>query len=147
MASCDMCGKETELFEVKVETSIMKTCGSCAAFGTILKRPAQKEKRFHRPQKKFEAPPEKVVADFSEKVRKIRESKNMTQKDFAKLIAEKESLVHKMESKGFRPSVYLAKKLQKMFKITLIELDETSEHASKKPSSDGFTLGDFIKTK
>lgn len=90
---------------------------------------------------------ELIVDNYASLVKEKREFMGLTQKDFAAKINEKESLVHKIEVGAFEPSLSLAKKLEKMLGIKLVEEHSEKLLAIKKRKDDGFTLGDFIKIK
>ena len=70
-----------------------------------------------------------------------------SQYDFAKKITEKVSVVHKMETGSFEPSLKLARKLQKVLGVRLIVVEEVEEFKPKSESSGGMTLGDMLKKK
>ena len=116
--NCEMCGKETELYTASIEGATMKVCPNCAGHGKVLQRPKPVPKKTKR---KIAAPvPAEpavevvaaVVDDYAKLIKDARSKTGMTQKDFAKKINEKESLLHKMETGGFKPSIPLAKKLE-----------------------------------
>ena len=71
--------------------------------------------------------------------------------EVAKRIAEKESVVHKVESGHMKPNLSLARKFEKFLKISLVEtveLDGAGKGAKKAGSSTGsLTIGDMIKVK
>ena len=76
---------------------------------------------------------------------------SMTQKQFAKHTNLKESIIHKIETGSFEPSLKMARKLEKVLKVKLIEEKEEEVEikpkSNEKPSSEGMTLGDFIKVR
>lgn len=154
MAQCDLCGKETELVQAEIEGTEMSVCRACAQHGTI-KDPAipKKAKSIKKSLHKKPAHEpaletvESIVPDYGQKIRKAREKLGLNQEDFAKKINEKESLLHKMETGSFEPSLPSAKKLEKILGIKLIERVEEKETASQKTSSEGFTIGDLIRKK
>ena len=86
-----------------------------------------------------------VVDDFAEKIRIKREKLGLKQEDFAKKIGEKESVVHKLETGEFEPSLELAKKLEKVLNIKLIEEYEEEHKATTKATSIITTIGDLVK--
>ncbi|MFC1775115.1 multiprotein bridging factor aMBF1 [Nanoarchaeota archaeon] len=145
MGSCDMCGKETELYECVIEGSTLKTCSRCSSFGKVLKKPPKKHKKvFKKPEKKEKVL--RIIKNYSQVIRTAREKKELTQKDFAKILSERESIIHKMESGQFRPSIKTARKLERILKIRLIEeLDDDSPVQSKRRRNEGLTIGDLIK--
>lgn len=160
--SCDMCGKLTDdLVKARVEGTMMHTCRNCGRFGEVLGEVTVKVQedvqinKIHIPvqQTAEEEITEQVVPDFSSKIRKAREKLGMDQKDFAQYIAEKESIVSKLENSSFVPSLQTARKLERKLNIRLIE--EIKEEKAVAGSSDSklkgltdyFTLGHFIKVK
>mgnify|MGYP001609896544 CR=1 FL=1 len=90
---------------------------------------------------------EVLVEDYADIIKKKRESVGMTQKDFANKLNEKESIIHKLETGAFEPSLALAKKLEKLLGVKLIEEYTEKSEGMKKKMGEGFTLGDFIKLK
>ena len=88
-----------------------------------------------------------VGSDFAEKIRKKREKLGLKQEDFAKRISEKESVVHKLETGEFTPSLKLARKLEVLLGIKLIESYEEEEKITAKGETEEFTIGDVIKIK
>ena len=90
---------------------------------------------------------EVIVEDYAEKIRKAREKLGLKQKDFAKKISERASLVHNFETGKIEPSLKIAQKLEKMLKIKLIEEIEEKPEKIQKTKSEEFTVGDFIKVK
>lgn len=146
---CDMCGSSGNLFKAEVEGAILTVCGKCSRFGKVLGAVKQHE-MLKAGQNKAEEKPELMdimVDGYAEKIRKKREELGLTQKDFAKKINEKESLIHQIESGNFHPDITLAKKLQKALGISLLEEYEEKHEAMQHAKSEGFTIGDFIRIK
>lgn len=147
--NCELCGKEGGLVVAIVENVEMKVCGGCSKFGKVIRRniPAPVKKKETKKNEVTEDPvdEEVIVSDFAKKIRRAREKLKMEQKDFAKFISEKESIVHKMEIGEHKPSLKVAKKLQKMLKIRLIDVYKEEKKSYETSKSEGFTLGDFIK--
>jgi len=146
-----MCGSEKRLFRTVIEDTELKVCVSCAQFGKVIGeiKPEVVKKKV---QKETESKPEKVViqavvSDYAERIRKKRELLGMKQEEFAKRLSEKESIVHKLETGVYRPSIKMAQKLERILKIRLIEKIEEESVDPPKSSGDIFTIGDFIKIK
>ncbi len=146
-----MCGKEATLVRAKIEMAEMDVCEKCAKHGVVLRRldvpsAKKKERREIKPQKEII---EEVVEDYAQIVRKSREDKGMSQEDFAKKLNEKESVIHKIETGGLIPSLKLARKLERLLHIRLIEIVEEHHNAAPSSSKKGseLTLGDLIKIK
>ena len=150
MANCEICGQETELIRAEIEGMDMSVCRNCAKFGQIKEIP-----RIKRTPEKFIKKPvrsaphlevnESIVSDYAQKIRKARERLGLKQEDFAKKINEKESLLHKMETGSFEPSLPLARKLEKILNIKLIEKVEEKEVSFSREPSEGMTIGDLMK--
>ncbi|MEM4239649.1 MAG: multiprotein bridging factor aMBF1 [Candidatus Woesearchaeota archaeon] len=146
--NCEMCGKDTELFTAMIEGSQLRVCAACGRFGKILKK--VKLSASAKPAAKSEpAQVEQVVSDYGQRIKAAREKLGMTQKDFAKLVAVKESLIHKMETGHFEPPIDMARKMEKILRIILVEVREegvvASEGKEKRP--EGMTIGDIINLK
>jgi len=146
-----MCGSDAPLFQAEIEDVSMQVCKSCASFGTI-KGPVRSAppKRVIAPRApKRSAPPPVpewvVVKDYASRIRKKRESLGLKQKELAKKLAEKESLLHKIEIGNFIPGLDLAKKIEKILRVTLIEREEPVETKVSSTKGGALTLGDIIK--
>jgi len=155
---CSMCGADEEtLYRTLIEGVELAVCERCSRFGKKLgvikgvHAEEAKEKGVSMPVSKPQI--EKItiiVDDYSALIRKARESRGMTLKDFARMISVKESLVSKMETGSFQPSIELARKLERMLGVRLIEETEESNNASSytaRGKGEELMLGDFIKIK
>lgn len=158
---CAMCGKDAPLVLAEIEGTELKVCGSCSKFGKVIRRlPPEKTARdIKKEQKKQEpgasAPPilsekevvEIVVKECGAIIRAKREKMGLKQKEFAKMVNEKESLIQNIETGRFIPSLGLAKKLEKFLKVRLIEEYEDSGYSTQKQKDEGLTLGDLVEIK
>ncbi len=148
-----MCGSEKELFKTLIEESELNVCKECSKYGKIIsavKKPEieKKQKKEYRvltfPNKEII---QIIVSDYAEKIKKKREQFGLKQEDFAKKINEKESLIHKIETGHFEPSITLARKIEKFLKITLVQQYEEEYKKIENPKTDRFTIGDFLDKK
>lgn len=153
---CDLCGKSGKMYKAEIEGSRMVVCESCAKYGKVLHeikpQEAQKKKESSTAREVSKAPEtiQMIVKDYSLKIKNAREKKGIKQEDFAKIINEKESLLHQLESGKMEPSIVLAEKLQKALGIKLIEeitLEPDEKKDGLKPHSGPMTLGDLINIK
>ena len=149
-----MCGGETGYpLVASIEGVELSVCNKCAKFGTVIKkvRPVVKEskakKDFVREAPQREKLIQILVEDYNLKIKNAREKAGLKQEDFAREINEKSSLIHHVESGKFEPSMKLARKIEKFLNIKLIEQHEEQHAELKGDSSEGFTIGDFIKVK
>ncbi|MCP3682731.1 MAG: TIGR00270 family protein [bacterium] len=147
---CEMCGAEADVKAI-VEDTELTVCESCSKFGKItgkVKKPEEikEEQRavFRRPEKEII---QVIVEDYAERIRSKREKLGLKQKDFAKSISEKESLIHKMETGSFEPDLDLARKLERFLRISLVEQHEETLEKGTTTTDEGLTLGDFVKVR
>ncbi|MBW2972633.1 multiprotein bridging factor aMBF1 [Candidatus Woesearchaeota archaeon] len=154
MPTCDMCGKEAELAKARIEGTLLEVCGECARFGEIIEAPRIRSKNI--PASRPVSMPRRkeviqmLIPDYAQKIKAAREKKGMTQEEFAKWLNEKVSIMQKAESGQFKPSIEMARKLERMLGIALVEqYGEGGEIplSSVGKKDEGFTLGDFIKDK
>ncbi|MBW3004231.1 multiprotein bridging factor aMBF1 [Candidatus Woesearchaeota archaeon] len=149
--NCEMCGKQAELYTATIEGINLKVCERCAGHGKIIAKAKPKiiPRKIKRAaiQKPVETElVEAVLEDFAKRIRDARTKAGMTQKEFAKKINEKESLLHKMETGSFIPSIPTAKKLEKVLKIKLTEQREEEKVVMPKTGKGGaMTIGDILK--
>ena len=135
-----------------IEGVELNVCPDCSKFGKVIAqvhRPSAKEqhKEHVRQEEQKEEKIEILVENFPEIIRKKRESLGLTQKEFAAKINEKESIVHKIETGNFIPPLSLAKKLEKVLGIKLVEEHQERHYISKGKKYGEYTLGDFIKVR
>ena len=148
---CDLCGAEEELFLAEVEGTNLNVCKNCSKFGKVI----EKTRMNKIPQKteKVKTAPDKervqvIVDNYSSLIKKKRESLGLKQKELAKKIAEKESVIHKIESGHIEPNINLARKLEKDLSIRLIEEEKVEKMAIKPKTKDlTVTIGDMLKPK
>jgi putative transcription factor len=86
------------------------------------------------------------VENFRTLIRKAREERGMSQKDVARQLNERSSVIAKLESGKMSPTIGLARKLEHLFKITLLEEAESID-LSTGSSYSSTTLGDVVEIK
>jgi putative transcription factor len=157
-----MCGFQSEnLRKAIVEGTFLQLCDKCIKFGEVveLKNPPKElvEKRLAITRTSryasgqlagFKGDEEVVVRNYAELVRRERERMGKTQEDVAKDLAEKVSVIQKIESGSIEPELKLAKKIEQYFKLSLIRKLEVSEEDLQELSKgSSLTIGDLIKIK
>ena len=128
----------------------MHVCEECSKFGkvtSVIKKAVKEKPRFYSAPVAKEEKSEILVEGFHEIIKKKRESLGISQKDFALKINEKESLVHKLEIGSFEPNLNLARKLEKILGIKIVEEYKENFEKQKQTKEERFTLGDFIKVR
>ncbi len=151
MPTCDLCGKEAPLLRVQLEGAEVAACKSCASHGRVLghvknSSPAARGSKARQMSVK-EPDEEIIVPNYAALIRTAREKRDVRQEDFAKQINEKLSALHKIETGFLTPSLELAKKLEKVLSIKLIEKVSIAEIIPKAEKSGGMTIGDVLKIK
>jgi putative transcription factor len=153
---CDMCGSSQATTRAIVEQIEMTVCKDCSKFGQVLGNVMVKTAVFKdniknritasRPLATEKQVQELVMTTYPLILRKKREQLGMTQKEFASLILEKESVLQKMETGHMEPSIITARKLERILKIKLVEEyeEDSSKGLGKKENPEQFTIGDII---
>ena len=149
-----MCGRTAQLVKAKVEGTILDVCPDCAKFGKIeTKQYQNKTQKYNKPIiKQFQQPKKEIIQlimdDYPAKVKSAREKTGLTQEEFARKLNEKESTIQKIETGNLRPPIALARKIEKIINIKIIEeYDESGEIplGPTQKKTEGFTIADFIK--
>jgi putative transcription factor len=156
MPICEMCGKEGNLISAEIEGGELSVCSGCSKYGTVKKKSygpgafssGYKGKSFSKQQNK---PEFRIVRNYSRLIRNAREQKGMTQEEFANSLNEKESILAKWESGTLKPRLNIARQLERLLNLVLVEKDVMGsvelDDKKKKGPSDELTLGDFIKVR
>lgn len=74
-----------------------------------------------------------LIENYGEIIRKARMKMGISQEELAKQISEKLTIIKKIEQGTFKPSIELARKLEKFLKIKIIEKVETFHPSTLKP--------------
>ncbi|MEK6822893.1 MAG: multiprotein-bridging factor 1 family protein, partial [Nanoarchaeota archaeon] len=119
-------------------------CQKCGTYGKVLARPSMPINR--KTVVRAVEPTLGIVTDYAARIRKARERTGLNQKEFAATLNEKESIVHKLETGTYEPPIDLARKLERMLHITLIEEDKDAAVAGPKTGGGGMTIGDIMKS-
>lgn len=147
--NCELCGAKGELFRAVVEGAQIKICEKCGRFGKVLGKVMPEQNPGKRQAEKQKEKPEKtlaMVSGYGGLIRKRREQLGLTQDEFARKLAEKESIIHKIEVESIEPSIELAAKLEKVLGVKLAE-EREEETKVAKPKKDELTIGDFVKVR
>jgi len=121
MPQCDICGREAQLVDAVIEGSVLSVCKDCARHGTIIKAHSTEPKVAKEKPKETIKGEELFVSDCAEKVKRARERMGITQEQLAKAIAEKKSLIHRIETGQAEPTLATALKLERFLGIKIIE--------------------------
>ena len=144
MKGCELCGKqEDSLSKALVEGVKFNVCLNCKKFGKVIEETTAKlpERKIIRNETAFED----VAADYSEKIKNSRESTGLSQKELALKLNEKETVISKLEQGALKPSIQLAKKLEKALGLKLIISEKIIEAPAANQRQGAYTIGHFIK--
>ena len=119
---------------------MLNVCSSCVNFGTEVKIQSAVQTRITRPQR--EITEQAINPDFAAIIKKAREAKSLTRKQFANRINEKTSVIERVE-KGMRPDARLRKKLESALDVYLGYQEESVQLKPQK--SEEYTLGDAVQ--
>ena len=166
---CEICGKPIpgKPLKSKIEGSVLTVCSDCAKLGSIQKEVPRSRNLVSKDKKAKKQPAnknrnsvssrvytrdtesdEELVDDFSQIVRKARESKGWTREELGAKIYEKVSVITRIETGKMEPDLKLAKKLEKTLDIKIIEkYDEMDLESFKSMASGPNTLGSIVKIK
>lgn len=155
---CDLCGKEGQLYDVKIEGTSMTVCDGCKGYGEVVRRvptATDIKKKSKRQKREEDRQPHSTSKDevlllvkksFSQLIREAREKRGLKQEELAQRLGMKESQLHKYESGGKRPDLETARMLERALGITLIE-EHIEEHGRQTSSghAGAMTIADMIK--
>ena len=143
---CEICGIKESVCRARIEGSIMNVCEACKEYGEEIKSPVEKARKVADEKTFFAEETQAVIRDYARVIKDARESRKLKQEDFAKKINEKESLVHQIETGHFKPSVELARKIERYLGVRLVETAKMEAFEQKgKKEDDVLTLGHLFK--
>lgn len=142
---CELCGAKNAHRVAIVEGVKMVVCDRCVKTGNELhEKPIETAKGIvtkRRPEVE-----DAIVVGYAERIRRARQKAGMEQKELASKLNEKQSIISKVESGSMQPTIALARKIEKLLGIELVEKSEPVEFKGEKESG-GLTLGDVLKIK
>jgi len=150
MSGCDICGKDLELFRVRIEGSLVNACENCSRFGYVISHAGVLERNETGTSKTTKNKIEEEIVEFpvenlGDLIENHRGKMNLSQKELALKLNEKESIIQKIENDQIIPDVKLINKLEKFFHVKLTEKNKIEKVKIKNEEAEAFTLADFIK--
>ncbi|MDP6670554.1 MAG: multiprotein-bridging factor 1 family protein [archaeon] len=118
---CEICGRETDRpAKIVVDGSHLEVCSACSTAGKR-EEPVSFQRQTVRPikPKSLLELGEDLSPEFGKKIMQGRQKKGLTIEDLGKLVFEKASHLHRIESQAVDPSPKLIAKLEKALEITL----------------------------
>lgn len=167
--NCEICGTEIngEPYKTKIDNSLMITCKECSRYGKVQRKPQPKVNKNikkgnknnmrnnsynQRPaNKSYTRKPDveyEIVEEYGSIIRKAREAKNLTQKKLGEKIYERESVISHIESGKMIPEIKIARKLEKLLNIKIVEKVESDVQEFKDVGRyREATIGDIARIK
>ncbi|BDC36146.1 MAG: TIGR00270 family protein [Candidatus Methanoliparum thermophilum] len=149
---CEICGENIkgEATTIEINGTIMNVCPKCSKFGKKVFIKKDRENRRPLVQKTTKNVidlKEELVSGYYEIIRREREKRCWDQKDLAKKINEKESIIKKIEKGDISLDDKIREKLERLFKIKLTEpIKDVHTHKIDNVKRD-LTLGDVVNIK
>ncbi|MCD6522494.1 MAG: TIGR00270 family protein [Candidatus Diapherotrites archaeon] len=147
MPVCEICGKETRHAKIVfIEGSKLTVCERCAGHGNVISDYGRERKVYvKRPRYRKEEKTFDVVADYDKIVRREREKRKWKQEELAKKVNEPASLIERIEAGKTIPSEKVARKLEKVLGVTLLEEVQNTVVEMPEEKTEAVTLGDIVK--
>ncbi|TFG19006.1 MAG: TIGR00270 family protein, partial [Promethearchaeota archaeon] len=123
---CPICGSLIwgKGVRVLIEGAKITVCQACAQHGEkiIKKKPSQFKSSKPKSSSTTSLPKYQkdlnenleIVEDYDERIRKVRQRLNLNQDQFANKLNEKPSLLRRIESKKAKPTIKLARKIERV---------------------------------
>lgn len=162
---CEICGREIAdeklCRTVVVDGALLKACPACynrlRKQGKLQEVSQPRTKSAPRTQKRWikTRVPRRIleeeydiVEDYAERIRKARQRLGWSQAVLAQKVREKENVIKRIEAGRLKPSIELARRLEKILGIVLLEpvIDEELGFFGGS-NEDYFTIGDLIRIK
>ncbi len=176
--SCEICGRDItgRGYKVRIEGAVLLVCRQCSEMGEPVREDREKRSVIDRrsgsqgnisrskdergagspkpfpgtrPRKQSAPVVVEIVDDYPRVVKAARGKRTL--EEFSAMIKEKVSTIQKIENGKMKPTIQLAKKIEGMFHVKLIEKREEAEDLDdavwKQDKKNRFvpSLGDFMK--
>ncbi len=128
---CEICGKKEAVCLAYLEGAKMSACAGCAHGGKILyyfSSESEDENPLVSRRVKSE---EDIVDGYGKLIKAAREKAGLTIEQLGLKIAEKANYLDHVEKEKTLPSLDLARKLEKLFKIRLVETSASTQTETK----------------
>jgi len=162
---CEVCGRPTPRREMKViltENVKLSICPAC--YSRVVRSDVAREikevatvRRGPEPARATARPEPRgrerellegyeVVPDYAERIRQARERLGLTQKALADLVKESENTIKRIESGRLVPTIPLARKLEEVLSVKLLEpiVDSPAAALPSPAKMRELTLGDVV---
>jgi putative transcription factor len=137
---CEICGKDsTDLFLISVEGTKLKVCKGCSSCGSFIG--PIREDRIERRIIVLEEPEIGLIENHAKAIQQARQKTGLSQEEFAKKINENLNVIRKVEKGELAPTEKLCRKLEREFRIKLLQ-PVKKEAVEKKKTDSSLSLED-----
>jgi len=153
---CEICGDNIkgDATTIDIDGTIMNVCPKCSKYGKkIFTKKERVDKKTLNQKTTFKTVKsvidikEEIVPEYYDIIRKEREKRGWEQKDLAKKINEKESIIKKIERGDISLDNTVREKLERLFKIKLTEPIKDVHTYQNGSIKKDLTLGDVVNIK
>ena len=149
---CEVCGMEIKgpAYRAEVDGVEMTLCPSCyyklsrSGRAKLVRRRGGEKRRVARPRRpRIEM--YDLVSDYDARIRSAREARGWSTRVLAQKLRISEAMLKKIEAGRMRPTIDLARRIEKLLKIELLvpsEVEAEEEYTGPPPTS--LTLGDIV---
>ncbi len=150
---CEMCGMPIKgpYYHAEVDGAEMILCPSCyvklsrSGRAVLIRRRERRQRRVERPRpRRPRAEILELVDDYAERIREAREAKGWSTAVLAQKLRISESMLKKIEQGKLKPQIDVAKRIERVLKITILVPAVDEEELEEPPSREGLTLGDIV---
>ncbi|MEM3832646.1 MAG: multiprotein bridging factor aMBF1 [Thermoprotei archaeon] len=166
MLTCEICGKpiKGQPITILIGGAKLTVCNECSRYGTPIKTRQISQTQMTPAQPRIQSKPSskttqrkfekdifneniKVIDEYPLLIKSARERLGWTQDFLASQLGEKVSVIKKIETGSIVPSIQLARKIEKVLGIPLIENIPPVTNLSQNSVPADLTLGDIAKLK
>lgn len=139
---CELCGAKNANRKTKIESAVLSVCDRCVSMGQEIA--VQNIRPVVRPRAAMPEELELTVrTDAAGLVRREREKRGLSQEQLAQKLAEKVSIIKRVEE-GWTPPMTTIRKLERFLNVKLMEsapVSELKQNTQKKQ----LTMGDVAE--
>jgi len=126
---CELCGRNItgKIHTVEIEGAILRVCDKCSKLGksvTYEKKPVIARTGFNFGVKGEGLDELYIREDYYKVIKEARERLGLTQEELGRKLGEKSSVISKLETGKLKPSIPLARKIEHVLKVKIIEEEE-----------------------
>jgi putative transcription factor len=149
---CELCGSviHGKGITVNYEGSTITICSSCyskiKSHAKIVENRKQTNIQLKQPKKTQNTETIwEIVDDYPKIIREARENHGMSTRELAQKLKVQENIVKRIESGKLKPTIQLAKDLERILSIKiLVKIEESEDNTSRNANRNELTLGDII---